>query len=709
VTISTFAGGVSNGGTITVADSLGNSNGFGIFVGGTNLGSPAIATFGGGIANSGTISAGVGILVLGVSTFLGGISNGGTITAGGTGIVVAGISSFSGNVSNSGSITAASGGIVVTGVSAFSGNISNSGSITVSRTGIVVTGVSTFSGNISNSGSITAGNTGIFICSCVTFAGGSIVNTGTITASTGILVANSSPIGIFNSGTIVGTGGTAIDLTAAIGGNRLTLGPGYSITGNVLGNPSGDTLQLGGSGIGSFDLSSVGATQQYQNFITFNVVSGTWTVSNVFGQSQPWNVNGGTLAGTGTLASVNVNSGGTLEPGTIGVPGTFMTITGNLAFQSGASYLVNVNPTTASRANVAGTVTLNGAVLGNFAPGSYSGKAVYDILDPPSISGKFTGFTSNVPGLAGTLTYTSTEVLLTLNAILGSGGGLNVNQQNAANGINNYFNNGGTIPAGFFPILRLTGGNLANALSRLDGEVATDAQKGAFGFLDQFLELMLDPFVDGRSAGTPGMHAFAPEREASLPDNVALAYARALKAPALVLKAAPPPTFRWSVWGAGFGGYNQTNGDPVAGSTNVITRDYGFAGGVDYHFSPDTAAGFALAGGGTNWGLAQGLGSGRSDTLSAGLYGTTHFGPAYVAGASPSRTTGPPPTAPRSATSSPRASTARASGRGSRPANATACRSIPPISASPLMRPCRRRFSTRPRTARTTLRAAASG
>jgi hypothetical protein len=486
-----------------------------------------------------------------------------------------------------------------------------------------------------NSGTVTGGDTGIFICSCATFAGGAIVNTGTISGGAGIVAHNSSPISIFDSGLIVGANGTAIDLTAASGGNTLTLGPGYSITGNVLGFAGGDTLQLGGSGSGSFDLSGVGGpAQQYQNFTTFNVVSGTWTVSNVFGQSQAWNVNGGTLAGTGTLAAVNVNSGGTLEPGTIGVPGTIMTITGNLAFQSGASYLININPTTASRANVAGTVTLNGAVLGNLAPGSYRGKTTYDILDPPSISGKFTGFTSNTPGFAGTLTYTPTQVLLNLTAALGSGGGLSADQQNVAAGINNYFNNGGPLPAGFFPLFGLTGGNLANALSQVDGEAATDAQNGAFRLLDQFLDLMLDPFVDGRGGGAGGgMSSFAPERDAALPPDIARAYAHALKAPAMMLKAAPPATLRWTTWAAGFGGYNQTNGDPGIGSHNVVARDYGFAGGVDYHFSPDAVAGFALAGGGTNWGLAQGLGGGRSDAFSAGLYGTTRFGPAYVAGA----------------------------------------------------------------------------
>ncbi len=53
---------------------------------------------------------------------------------------------------------------------------------------------------------------------------------------------------------------------------------------------------------------------------------------------------------------------------------------------------------------------------------------------------------------------------------------------------------------------------------------------------------------------------------------------------------------------------------------------------MDYHYSPDTVLGFALAGGGTSWNLAQGLGTGRSDAFMAGLYGVTHQGPVYLAG-----------------------------------------------------------------------------
>jgi uncharacterized protein with beta-barrel porin domain len=102
-----------------------------------------------------------------------------------------------------------------------------------------------------------------------------------------------------------------------------------------------------------------------------------------------------------------------------------------------------------------------------------------------------------------------------------------------------------------------------------------------------------------------------------------------------VLKAPPQQSFvqRWTAWGAGFGGSATANGNAVVGSNNVTTGTFGYAAGMDYHYSPGTVFGFALAGGGTSWNLAQGLGTGRSDAFLAGIYGVTHQGPAYVAGA----------------------------------------------------------------------------
>ena len=87
-------------------------------------------------------------------------------------------------------------------------------------------------------------------------------------------------------------------------------------------------------------------------------------------------------------------------------------------------------------------------------------------------------------------------------------------------------------------------------------------------------------------------------------------------------------------WGGAYGGSNRTSGDPaVVGSHDLAARAAGFAAGLDYHLTPNTVVGFALAGGGTNWSLAQGLGGGRSDAFQAGVYGATRAGQAYLAAA----------------------------------------------------------------------------
>ena len=123
---------------------------------------------------------------------------------------------------------------------------------------------------------------------------------------------------------------------------------------------------------------------------------------------------------------------------------------------------------------------------------------------------------------------------------------------------------------------------------------------------------------------------FAPDRE-PLPEDIALAYSKVLRTP--VSKAIPFEQ-RWSVWGAGYGGANHTSGDLlVVGSHDLSAHTAGGAAGLDYRVAPGSIVGFALAGGGTGWSLAQELGSGSSDAFQAGVYAKTHSGPFYLAGA----------------------------------------------------------------------------
>jgi outer membrane autotransporter protein len=369
---------------------------------------------------------------------------------------------------------------------------------------------------------------------------------------------------------------------------------------------------------------------------TTDVNGGTLIVNGSIASSSLTSVNnGGALGGTGVVGNTLINGGGIFAPGS-GTSGSSMTIAGNLAFQSGALYLVQVNPSTASFANVTGTASLAGTVQAVFAPGIYI-PATYTILRSAGLNGTtFSSLSANVPAnFLGTLSYTPTDVLLNLIPQLGVNAGavFNLNQQAVANAINGFINNGGTLPPGFFGLLGLTGANLANALTLLSGEAATGAQQPAFQLMNEFLSLMLDPFVDGR-AGVGGAFgqssAFAPEREA-LPEDIALAYSKVLRTS--VYKAVPFEQ-RWSVWAAGFGGYNRTSGDPiVVGSHDLTARTAGVAAGMDYRIAPGTVVGFALAGAGTGWSLAQNLGSGGSDAFQAGVYATTRSGPFYLAGA----------------------------------------------------------------------------
>jgi uncharacterized protein with beta-barrel porin domain len=343
-------------------------------------------------------------------------------------------------------------------------------------------------------------------------------------------------------------------------------------------------------------------------------VSNSGTI-NVFGPTTLRGLT--TLTNSGTL---NLAAGGTV--GTLTVPG-------NLAFQSGALYIAALAPTTASLIDVSGRASLAGTVEAVLLPGTYVKGDTFTMLHAGGLGGStFSGFSN--PGFSGTLAYTPSNVSLTLTgAKLGAGLALNANQQNVAIAINSFFNSGGMLPANFVPVIGLTGGNLANGLSQLSGEVATGAERGAFQLMTEFLGLMLDPFVDGRlGSGNGQAMGFAPDEQASLPPDIALAYAAILK------KAPPQPTFdqRWTAWGAAYGGSNTANGNAAAGSSDVTANTFGFAGGMDYHLTPNTVVGFGLAGGGLSWSLSGG-GTGRSDAFQAGVYGVTHAGPAYLAAA----------------------------------------------------------------------------
>jgi hypothetical protein len=237
----------------------------------------------------------------------------------------------------------------------------------------------------------------------------------------------------------------------------------------------------------------------------------------------------------------------------------------------------------------------------------------------------FLNLTANLgggdPPPSGGATTSSTTTTTTTN-----------NQQTIINVLNNYFNFGGAFSANFVSIFGLSGAALNNVLMQLDGEAATGAERSSFQLGNEFLGLMLDPFVNGRGYVGGAGFAAVPGPGCAVPPDAA------------ILALNPPVTKdcawrggiyepRWTAWGSAFGGTTNANGTTSAASNNITASSYGFAGGMDYHVTPTAVFGFALAGAGTNWSLANALGNGHGDALQVGLYGINWFGPAYVAGA----------------------------------------------------------------------------
>jgi uncharacterized protein with beta-barrel porin domain len=95
---------------------------------------------------------------------------------------------------------------------------------------------------------------------------------------------------------------------------------------------------------------------------------------------------------------------------------------------------------------------------------------------------------------------------------------------------------------------------------------------------------------------------------------------------------AAPFLQRWSVWAEGFGGSQTTDGNATVGSNTASSAIYGTAVGADYRLSLATTVGFALAGGGTSFSVANG-GGGHSDLFQAGGFIRHGFGAAYLTAA----------------------------------------------------------------------------
>ena len=478
-------------------------------------------------------------------------------------------------------------------------------------------------------------------------------NTGaSITGGVYGIFASAGGSSVFNAGTISGVT-AAIRFTGT--GNTLTLAPGSVINGNVIGTGS-DTFQLGGTGAATFDVSELGP--KYQGFGDFNKVgSSVWTLTGTATYTGFVNVNAGTLlvngslasasivfvnpgatlGGTGTVAATFLDNGATLAPGTPTAIGT-LTVNTQLLFCGCSLYAIKLSGLSADRTVVNGDAFLTGAPVTATVTGSTIAPRYTILTATNELTDTFGALSGNTPnGFISSLSYDTNNVYLNYQFTPVLPTGLNRNQQGVAGaaitGATNVFNAGGAIPVVF--------GALTPAmLTQMSGETATGSQQTTFDAMKLFMGLLTDPFVGGRGADATGGAGATPFAQES---DGASAYASTGRMPsrserdayAMFSKARLAQRYdpRWSVWAAGFGGSQSTNGNAALGSNDTSSRVFGMAAGADYIFSPRTIAGFALAGGGSNFSIANGLGSGRSDLFQAGAFVRHTVGAAYVTAA----------------------------------------------------------------------------
>jgi len=658
-----FALGKTGTGTLTLT-------GDSFYTGGTTISDGTLQLGNGGISGSitGDITNNATLTVnRGNSTSLGGAisGTGQLIKLGGAILALLGDNTYTGGTTISGGTlrvgNGATGGSIVGDVVnngvlefnrfdsiGFNGVISGTGSVTkLGNNSMLLGGDNTYTGGTTISGGYlqigTGGTTGSIV--------GDVVNNGTLEfarsdahtfsgaiSGTGNLISfgGSAGSGVFTvTGTNTYTGGTTVSRGTLQIGDGGTSG---SILGDVTNNATlafnrSDATSFGGAISGGGNLIKRGAgnlsltgVSSYTGATT--VEAGTLSVNGSIASSSLTTVNAGAaLGGNGTVGATLIN-GGALAPGnSIGT----LNVSGNLTFTAASSYMVEVSPTSADRVNVSGTATLGGATVNaSFASGGYVERQYTIVNATGGVVGTFgTLVNTNLPsGFRSSLGYDANNAYLNLVLDYTSGpsgpssgvnGGLTGNQTQVANALSTYFARNGSIPIVF-------GALTPAGLSIASGETATGAQQSTFSAMTQFLGVLTDPSSNGRSgrdaASGPLAYADRPVR-----GSASDAYAMITKS------AAAPFVPHWSVWGAGFGGAQTTDGNASLGSATATSRLAGIAAGADYWLSPETVAGFAMAGGATQFSLAGGLGSGTSDLIQVGGFIRHSFGASYLTAA----------------------------------------------------------------------------
>ncbi len=474
---------------------------------------------------------------------------------------------------------------------------------------------STFSGVITGAGGvvITGGTGG---SSAVrTFAGANTYSGATVIQSGGTLILG--PGGSLAFSTIQDAGTLSLTASSSIkslsGSGTVNLADNPLTLGNA-GDMFSGVIQGGADG----RLTIAGGSETLAGANTFTggtfVSSGTLNVTGTIGAVSV--ASGGTLTGTGKVGTTTIASGGTLIAGSGGAPGT-LTVQGNLALASGATYVANISPSVIGLTDVTGSATLDGALAINAAPGTYTAGRYALLSAPGGVSGTFSSVaTTGLNAYKTTLDYDSNSVFLIFKAnaltpLLPGGSGANALR--AAKAIDTAVAGGAAVNNGFNALFGLSGSALGSAMTQIAGDTGADAAQAASQVFLPFVSMLMAEGTGG--SGTASN--FAPDDSYG---DVA--------AP----KPAQVETGGIRVWGAIHGAHTGIASDAATGAQSLKAGNAGFAGGIETQANEKIRVGAAA-----NFGhgsFTAGNGRGASDDVMLGLYGTADvLGRGYVAGA----------------------------------------------------------------------------
>ncbi|WP_438395833.1 autotransporter-associated beta strand repeat-containing protein [Caballeronia sp. DA-9] len=291
------------------------------------------------------------------------LSNGGQLTNH-AGATIAGtedgvkITGAGATVSNDGSITTSSS--TLSGVYFESG-----GTLTQGATGTIGTSGGTGYGVVFNTGRVDGTNAGAIYGGSANYAfwargaaAGAFSNSGIFSAGTGAVLA-SNGVSLTNTGTITGTGGTAVSVTG--NGNTLILGTGSVLNGGVASTGTNNVLTLQGSGSAGSNLTG---------FNTLNMSGTAWTLSGANTTTgttaTATNVQSGVLTLAGALTNGGAGGGTTIASGAtlqVGNGGTAGSVTGNIV--DNGSLVFDRSNAISYAALISGTGSLTQSGTGN--------------------------------------------------------------------------------------------------------------------------------------------------------------------------------------------------------------------------------------------------------------------------------------------------------------------------------------------------------